>query len=89
MWSVHKWCNGKKMLAKAKKEQWKKILENYMLKEQYGNHMVEIQYVWVFFSVNDNKMSIWNVFKLYQYIFCYNSPILVCNPKTQARKGLI
>jgi hypothetical protein len=30
------------MLAKVKKEQWKKILENYMLKEQYGNHMVEI-----------------------------------------------
>jgi hypothetical protein len=23
------------------------------------------------------------------HIFCYNSPILFCNPKIQARKGLI
>ncbi len=53
MWSVHKSYNGKKMLAKVKiqkvkKEQWKKILENYILKEWYGSHMVEIHYVGFF-----------------------------------------
>jgi hypothetical protein len=52
---MEKKCLQKSKSKKVKKEQWKKILENYILKKQYGNHMVKIQYVWFFFCVNDNK----------------------------------
>jgi hypothetical protein len=39
---------AKVKIQKVKKEQWKKILENYILKEWYGSHMVEIHYVGFF-----------------------------------------
>jgi hypothetical protein len=39
--------------------------------------------------VNDNKDVDVKCPQTMRCILCYNSPILFCNPKTQARKGLI
>jgi hypothetical protein len=44
---------------------------------------------WVFLCVNDNKDVDVKCPHTMRCIICYNSPILFCNPKTQARKGLI
>ncbi len=44
---------------------------------------------WVFLCVNDNKDVDVKCPQTMRCIFCYNSPILFCNPKTQAKKGLI
>jgi len=44
---------------------------------------------WVFFGVNHNKNVEVKCLQTLSCILCYNSPILFCNPKTQARKGLI
>ncbi len=43
---------------------------------------------WVF-CVNDNKDVDVKCFQNMRFIFCYNSPILFCNLKTHARKGII
>jgi hypothetical protein len=39
--------------------------------------------------VNDNKHVDVKCLQTLRCILCYNTPILFCNPKTQARKGLI
>jgi hypothetical protein len=44
---------------------------------------------WFFFCVNDNKNVDLKCLQTLRCILCYNSPILFCNLKTQARKGLI
>jgi len=44
---------------------------------------------WSFYCVNDNKPMDVKCFQLMRCIFCYASPILITNAKTQARKGLI
>jgi hypothetical protein len=54
-----------------------------MLKEQFGSYIVE------FFCVNDRKNVDVKYPQTMRCIFCYSSPILVCNSKAQARKGLI
>jgi hypothetical protein len=60
-----------------------------MFKEQFGSHMVEILYVRFFSFVNDNKDVDVKCFQTMKYIFCYNSPPLVCNPKTQERESFV
>jgi len=60
-----------------------------MFKEKFGRHMIKILYVGFSFGVNDNKNVDVKCLQTLRCIFCYNSPILFCNPKTQARKGLI
>jgi hypothetical protein len=58
-----------------------------MFEEQCGTHYGKNSIRWACFCVNDNKDV---DLKYGQTIFlCYNSPILFCNPKIQARKGLI
>jgi hypothetical protein len=64
MWSVHEWCNGSFFLQEheinpelqiennwnleSEKKNEKKTLKIWILKEQFGSHMVEILYVWFF-----------------------------------------
>jgi hypothetical protein len=55
-----------------------------MLKEQFGSHMV--LFYFIFWMIK--KMLMWNTFKLWD-VFFYSNPILVCNFKVQAKKGLI
>jgi hypothetical protein len=58
-----------------------------MLKEQFGNHMVQILYVGLFSFVNDNKDVDVKCLQTMKYTFCYNSLLLVCNPKIQKKKS--
>ncbi len=44
---------------------------------------------WSFYCENDNKPLDVKCFQLMRCIFCYVSPILITNAKTQTRKGLI
>jgi hypothetical protein len=60
-----------------------------MFKEQFGSHMVENLYVRFFSFVNDNKNVDVKRFQTMKYIFCCNSPPLVCNPKTQERESFV
>ncbi len=63
--------------------------ENSMFKEQFGKHMIKFFMLVFFFFVNDNKNVDVKCLQTLRCIFCYNSPILFCNPKIQTRKGLI
>jgi hypothetical protein len=44
---------------------------------------------WFIYCVNDNDDVDLKAPQIMHCIFCYNSPILISNPKTHARKGLI
>ncbi len=50
---------------------------------------VEILYVGFFSFVNDNKNVDVKCLQTMKYIFCYNSPLLVCNPKTRERENFV
>jgi hypothetical protein len=61
-----------------------------MFKEKFGKHMIKILYVGIFiYFLFDNKNVDVKCLQTLRCILCYNSPILFCNPKIQARKGLI
>jgi hypothetical protein len=67
----------------------KKNSKDYMFKEQLGSHMVEILYVGFFSFVIDNKNVDVKYLQTMKYIFCYNSSLLVCNPKIQEREKIV
>ncbi len=71
----------------------KKTMEENVRKLQVERTMWKSQSInflrWIFFCVNDNKDVDVKCPQTMRCILCYNSSILFCNLKTQARKNLI
>jgi hypothetical protein len=60
-----------------------------MSKGKFGNHMVKLFYVGIFYCVNDNaKVDLVNT-QITHCIFYYKNPIIKKNPRTRVKKGLI
>ncbi len=60
-----------------------------MFKENFGNHTIKSSYVGHLYYGNDNRDVDLKYLQAMHHILCYNSLILVSNPKTQARTCLI
>jgi hypothetical protein len=56
-----------------------------MPKEIFGNHTIKSPYVGHLYYCNDNKDVDLKYLQAMHHILCYNSLILVSNPKTQSR----
>jgi hypothetical protein len=61
-----------------------------MIKRNFGNQKEEMFCTLVFlFCINDNRHVNLEQLQVMRCLLCYNAPLNVSNPRTNARKGFI
>lgn len=64
----------------------KEFLNIYMLKEKYGDPIIKIHYMWLFYCIIDSAKVDNKVPQLMRRHLCYPNPITIANSITQLRK---